>query len=453
MALLAVVGIALVLIPVLLSNVGGWRERLLAASSPAIHSIAVLPLENLSRDPEQEYFADGMTDELTTDLSKIDALRVISRTSAMHYKGTNKTLPEIAHELSVDGVVEGSVMRAGNRVRITAQLIHAKTDEHLWAESYERDLGDVLRLQAELARTIAQQVRVQLTPQQKARLESARRVDPAAYDLFLQGRSYFGWGSNSREGFTKAQAFFQQAIQKDPGLALAYVGLADSYVYLGSQRWVLPQDAYAHAHEALRKALELDESLAEAHSSLGWLNWRYDWNFPVAEKEFRYALELNPNYVAGQEQLAWYLAWTARREEAFAELASMQKLDLAYSNHTAVESGIYYHQRDYKALVEASRKLVGRDPDDWPGHYFLAVGYDGLGQEIDAASEYQKAIELSHGDTDTIAGLAHALCAMGRRADGEKMLTDLLRKSKKNYVSPYMIAYYVRRTWRQGQRI
>jgi len=219
-ALLAVVGIALVLIPVLLSNVGGWRERLLAAPSPAIHSIAVLPLENLSRDPEQEYFADGMTDELTTDLSKIGALRVISRTSAMHYKGTNKTLPEIAHELNVDGVVEGSVMRSGNRVRITAQLIHAKTDEHLWAESYERDLGDMLRLQAQLARTIAQQVRVQLTAQQKARLESAGRADPAAYDAFLQGRSYFGWGANSREGFTKAQAFFQQAIQKAPGLRL-----------------------------------------------------------------------------------------------------------------------------------------------------------------------------------------------------------------------------------------
>src|SRR5215469_8985864 len=143
-------------------------------------------------------------------------------------------------------------MRSGNRVRITAQLIHAKTDEHLWAESYERDLDDMLRLQAQLARTIAQQVRVQLTAQQKARLESAGRVDPAAYDAFLQGRSYFGWGANSREGFTKAQAFFQQAIQKDPGLALAHVGLADSYVYLGSQRWVLPQDAYAHAHEALR---------------------------------------------------------------------------------------------------------------------------------------------------------------------------------------------------------
>lgn len=405
-----------------------------------IKSLAVLPLENLSRDPEQEYFSDGMTDELTADLSKIGALRVISRTSAMHYKGTNKTLPEIARELNVDGVIEGSVMRSGNRVRITAQLIQARSDRHLWAETYERDMDDVLRLQAEVAEAIAQQVRVQLTPQQKAQLDSAPRVDPAAYDAFLQGRSYFGWGSNSREGFTKAQAFYQQAIQKDPSLALAYVGLADSYVYQGSQRWILPHEAYAYAHEALRKALELDPSLGEAHSSLGWLSWRYDWNFPVAEREFRYALELSPNYVAGQEQLAWYLAWSGRRDEALAELASIANLDLAYSHRTAVESGIYYHQRDYKALLEASQRFVARNPDDWPGRYFLAVGYDGLGQETDAASEYQKAIELSHGDTDTIAGLAHAYTAMGKRAEAEKILRNLLRQSKKNYVSPYMMA-------------
>jgi len=253
-------------------------------------------------------------------------------------------------------------------------------------------------------------------------------------------RSYFQWGSGSLEGFRKAQMLFQQAIQKDPSLALAYVGLADSYVYMGSQRWVPPPEAYAHAREALRKALELDQTLGEAHSSLGWLNWRYEWNFPEAEKEFRYALELNPNYVAGQEQLAWYLAWSGRRIEALAELASMAKLDLAYSSRTAVESGVYYHQRDYKALVEASRRFVALNPDDWPGHYFLAVGYDGLGQGLNALPEYQKAVELSHGDTDTIAGLAHAYIAIGKRTEAEKILRDLLRRSKKNYVSPYMIA-------------
>jgi len=381
-----------------------------------------------------------MTDALTTDLSKIGALRVISRTSALHYKGTNKTLPEIARELNVDGVVEGSVMRSGNRVRINAQLIHAETDEHVWAETYERDLDDVLRLQSEVAQTIAQQVRVKLTPLQQARLGSAPRVDPAAYDEFLQGRFYLHRGSVAQEGLRKGQGFFEQAIKTDPSFALAYVGLADSYLYLGSQRWVPPQEAYAHAKEALGKALELDDTLGEAHSSLGWLSWRHEWNWPKAEREFKYALELNPSYVDGQEQLAWYLAWSGRRVEALAELASMANVDLASSTRTAAESGIYYHLRDYKALVEASRRFVTRNPDKWDGHYFLAVGYDGLGQELDAVSEYQKAVELSHGDTDTTAGLAHAYAAMGRRAEAEKILSDLLRQSKRNYVSPYMVA-------------
>lgn len=435
-----VVGAALaVILGLFVANPSGWRERLFS-NGPTIRSIAVLPLQNLSGSPEQEYFVDGMTDELTTDLSKISALRVVSRTSAMHYKGSNKTLPQIARELNVDGVIEGSVMRSGNRVRITAQLIHAQSDQNVWAETYERDLGDVLRLQSEVAQTIAQQVRVQLTPQQKAQLNSAPRVDPAAYDAFLQGRSYFVWGSNSVEGFRTAQGFFQKAIQKDPNLALAYVGLADSYVYMGSQRWVPPQEVYAKAREALQKALAIDQSLGEAHSSLGWMTWRYDWNWPTAEKEFRLALELNPNYVAGQEQLAWFLAWSGRGDEALAELEKMTRLDFASSIRTSVESGVYYHRRDYKTLVEVSRNFITINPDAWPGHYFLAVGYDGLGRGSDAVAEYQKAVELSHGDTDTVAGLGHGYITFGKRVEAEKILADLLQRSKKSYVSPYMIA-------------
>jgi serine/threonine protein kinase/Tfp pilus assembly protein PilF len=431
--------VLLLILALFAANVGGWRAQLLSSRGPLIRSLAVLPMENLSRDREQEYFVDGMTDELTTDLSKISALRVVSRTSAMHYKNTDKTLPEIARELNVDGVVEGSVMRSGHRVRISAQLIHAKTDQHLWAETYERDLDDVLRLQSEVAQTIAQQVRVQLSPAQKARLASAPRVDPAAYDWFLQARAYFEWGASSREGFAKAQKLFQDAIEKDPKLALAYVGLADSYIYMGSQRWVPPSEAFAHGTQALRKALELDPSLGEAHSSLGWLSWRFDWNFPVAEKEFRYGLELNPNNVAGQEQLTWYLAWAGQRAEALAQLKQMAKLDLAARNRTAAESGVYYHQRDYHALAEASKRFLTLNPNSWPGHYFLAVAYDGLGQGEDAVPEYQKAVELSHGDTDTLAGLAHAYIAMGKKAEAQKILRDLLRQSKKNYVSTYMI--------------
>jgi tetratricopeptide (TPR) repeat protein len=184
----------------------------------------------------------------------------------------------------------------------------------------------------------------------------------------------------------------------------------------------------------------LDETLGEVHSSLGWLSWRYEWNWPKAETEFKYALEQNPNYVDGQEQLAWYLAWSGRRVEALTELVNMAKVDPPSRARTAAECGVYYHLRDYAALVETCRKFVTRNPEKWDGHYFLAVGYDGSGQELAAVSEYQKAIELSHGDTDTIAGLAHAYAAMGRRAEVEKILSDLLRQSKRNYVSPFMIA-------------
>jgi eukaryotic-like serine/threonine-protein kinase len=402
-----------------------------------INSIAVLPLENLSRDPEQEYFADGMTEALTTDLSKIASLRIISRTSAMHYKGTHKTVPEIAKELNVDGIVEGSVIRSANRVRITAQLIQAHTDQHLWAETYDRDLGDVLRLQSEVAQAIAQQVRVQLTPQQQARLSSTRAVNPAAYEAYLKGRFYETTSFNTLRDTKTAQSHYQEAIQKDPGFALAYVGLADCYENLGGYRWVPPQDAYRPAKEALNKALQLDETVGEAHALLGWLSWRYDWDWPNAEREFKYSLELNPNYPDGHQLFALYLGWTGRRAEALAEVAKMRELDPGYG--LTMEPAIYYHLRDYKAMVEMTPQRVALNPGSWLRHYFLAVGYEGSGQRLEAIPEYQKAVELSQGDTDATAGLAHAYAATGQRANAEKILHDFLQKSKTSYVSPYMI--------------
>jgi eukaryotic-like serine/threonine-protein kinase len=402
-----------------------------------INSIAVLPLENLSHDPEQEYFADGMTDALTTDLSKIGSLRIISRTSAMHYKGSNKTMPEIAKELNVDGVVEGSVLRSGNRVRITAQLIQASTDQHVWADSYDRDLGDVLKLQGEVARAIAQQVRVQLTPQQQARLSSARGVNPAAYEAYLKGRFYATSGSSTLRETKNAQSQFEEAIQKDSGFALAYVGLAECYEKLGLFRWIAPQEAYRPAKAALDKALRLDETVAEAHAVLGWLGWRYDWDWPTAEREFNLALELNPNYGDGHAHLAVYLGWAGRRAEALAKVAKVRELNPGWTFN--VESQIYYLQRDYRTMVEAGRQSVASNPGGWLRHYFLAVGYEGSGQRQEAIPEYQKAVELSQGDTDPTAGLAHAYAVSDQRASAEKILRELLQKSKTSYVSPYMI--------------
>jgi len=436
---LLVPGIALAVLvgAVALTNVGGLRQRRFGRpGAGAIRSLAVLPLENLSRDPEQDYFADGMTETLITNLSRIDTLRVVSRTSVMQYKGTKKTLPEIAKELNVDGVVEGSVMRSGTRVRITAQLLEARTDRHVWADTYDRDLGDVLKLQSEVAQAVAQQVRIQLTPEQQARFRSAPAVNPKAYEAYLKGR--FSESAATQVSIKRAQSYFEEAIREDPNFALAYVGLTDCYGDLGTLRWMPPQDAYRHASEAIHKALELDETLPEAHSTLGYLDWQFSWDWQAAERELRHALDLNPNYIEGHVGLLWYLAWSGRRDEALAELDKIRLLDPAYKSRQ--ESGFYYHQRDYKSLVEVGEKSVAKNPGNWINHYFLAVGYEGSGRQAQAIHEYQRAVELSLRDSDAMAGLAHAYAAIGKRAEAEKILSELQQQSKVTYVSPYMIA-------------
>jgi TolB-like protein/DNA-binding winged helix-turn-helix (wHTH) protein/Flp pilus assembly protein TadD len=411
------------------------------SAAPTLRSIAVLPLDNLSGDPSQDYFVDGMTDELTTDLAKVSSLRVISRTSAMLYKGTKKGLPEIARELNVDAIVEGSVMRSGNRVRITAQLIHAPTDQHLWAEAYERDLGDVLRLQSEVAQAIAQQVRAQLTPQQQARFRSARQVNPEAYEAYLRGRYYLSNQFTMPQPLNLAKSYFEESIRKDPGFALAYSGLADSYVYLAffRQGQLSPDRAYRSAKEALRKALELDDSIGEAHDTLGLLSWRFEWDWDAAEREFNQAIALAPSYSCAHEDRAIFLSFTGRRAEALAEIAKSNELDPGPSSAMA-ESAAYYQLRDYNALVAASRRGVLSNPNEWVEHYNLGVGYEGIGKLLEAVSEYQKAVEMSNGDQDATAALAHAYAMIGRRAEAEKILRDLEQKSKTVYVSPYVIA-------------
>jgi eukaryotic-like serine/threonine-protein kinase len=419
-------------------NPGGLRERLLGTRNPNIRSLAVLPLQNLSHDPEQEYFSDGITDTLITQLSKIGTLRVTSRTSAMRYKGTHKSLPEIARELNVDGVIEGSVIRVGNRVRISAELIEASTDQHLWAETYDRDLGDVLKLQSEVAQAVAQAIQAQLTPAQQARLRSAPAVHPQAYEAYLKGRS--SEAASTQAGIKQAQAYFEEAARRDPSFALAYVGLADCYLDLGAFRRIPPQDAYRHGTEALNKALHLDETLGEAHSTLGYLEWQYGWDWQTAEKEMRYAVEANPNVIDIRETLGWYLAWSGRRNEALAEMEKLRQLDPIYPQAFIMELGIDYHSRDYKSLVEASQKSLKIYPGLWQNHYYLAVGYEGTGLPSQAVPEYQQAVELSERDLDAIAGLAHASATIGKRAEAQKILAELLQQSKSSYISPYMIA-------------
>jgi TolB-like protein/DNA-binding winged helix-turn-helix (wHTH) protein/Tfp pilus assembly protein PilF len=398
-----------------------WQHSYAKSTVVPIRSIAVLPMQNLSADAAQEYFADGMTDQLITELAKIGPLRVTSRTSVMRYKGTKKALPEIARELNVDAIVEGSVIRSGQRVRVTAQLLRASTDQHLWAEAYDRDVGDILRLQGEVADAIAQQVRAQLTPTQQSQ---AHTVNPGAYDAYLRGRLYFVNEFTKPDSLKKARTYFEESIQKDPGFALAYAGLADTYVYMAFAGTLPKDQAYRSAKDALARATALDDSIGEAHDTLGVLSYVFDWDWDAADREFNRAIALAPSYSCVHEDRAIFLALIGRRAEALTEITKIDQLDFG-SSAAHTESMTYYGLRDYPDLIEASRRALLLDPKDWYQHYTLGVGYEGTGKLLESISEYQK---------------AHAFVVIGRRAEAEKILHDFERKSKSAHVSPYLMA-------------
>jgi TolB-like protein/DNA-binding winged helix-turn-helix (wHTH) protein len=295
-------GLALLLLSV------GLVALILLPSRPStlIRSIAVLPMENLSGDSSQDYFSDGMTEELITELGQIGDLRVISRTSVMTYKGTHRTLPQIAQELNVDAVVEGAVLRSGNQVRITAQLIRAVADEQLWAKSYEGELRDTLTLQSQVARAIAEEIRMKLTPQEQAIFKNANRVSPQAYEAYLKGR-YF-WNKRTADGLSKAIDYFDEAVQWKPDYAQAYAGLADSYALAGDWKYGLlaPREAYPKAKAAATKAITLDDTLGEAHISLAFCLDNFDWDSESAGREFTRGIELSPGYAIGHEWYGWH---------------------------------------------------------------------------------------------------------------------------------------------------
>ena len=301
--------------------------------SPVIRSLAVLPLESLSSDASQDYFADGMTDELISDLGQISALRVISRTSVMAYKHTRKSLPQIARELNVDAVVEGTVLRSGDQVRITAQLIDASADRHVWSQSYQGELRDTLALQNNVARAIADQIRINVNPQEQAALRNVTVVNPVAYESYLKGR-YF-WNKRTADGLKVALAYFNQAIDEDPKYAQAYSGLADTYALLGDWQYAVmtPKEALPKAKAAAIKALELDSALGEAHNSLAFCLDGFDWDFDAAGKEFRRAIELNPGYATAHHWYAWHLALLRRYDEAIVEMRKAAEPGSAVSHH------------------------------------------------------------------------------------------------------------------------
>jgi TolB-like protein/DNA-binding winged helix-turn-helix (wHTH) protein/Flp pilus assembly protein TadD len=394
-------------------------------SASKIRSLAVLPLASLSNDPSQDYFADGMTDELITDLGQISALRVISRTSAMTYKGVSKPLPQIARELDVEAIVEGSVLRAGDRVRITAQLIQVPDERHIWAKSYEGDLRDTLVLQNRVAREIADQVRATLNRREEAALENSRAVNPGCYEAYLKGR-YF-WNKRTGEGLKKAIDYFNESIQADPGYAKGYSGLADSYALLGDWEYgvLSPQEAFSKAKAAAIKALALDDNLAEAHTSLAFTLDLYDWDWKGAEKEYQRALALNPGYATAHHWYGWHLIVTGHNDEGIAELKEAKSLDplsLIISADLADALSIAHR---YDESVRQSRETIAIDPNFAVAHYQLGQALEQKGMHDAAIEEHKQAIALSGGNATFESNLAYSYAVSGRREEARQIAREM----------------------------
>jgi len=416
-----------------------WHRRWFhpALQTPQIHSIAVLPLANLSGDPGQEYFADGLTDELINNLAKVRSLRVISRTSAMHYKDARKTLPQIAHELNVDAVVEGSVLRSGERVKISAELIQAATDQHLWADEYQRDARDVLALEEEIARDITNEIRVTLTPGEQANLAGVHPLDPRAHEAYLKGR--FHLTKRTDRDLKQAVEYFQEAIHQDPNYAEAYNGLAYTY-FLSSQYSSLPvSQARTKAEAAIGRALELDPALAEAHGTFAIVSDVFDRDWTTADREYKRAIELNPNDSTAHEIYSMYLAQMGQTTEGLAEAKRALDLDPLSLRVNSVVCWQFYFARQYDEAVAAAQKTYELDPNYMPAHWCAGVSYQKGGNFREAITELQTVVTLA-GNTESQAWLAYVYAAAGQREKALEILRKLLALSQRQYVSPYQIA-------------
>ncbi|HEY3124585.1 MAG TPA: protein kinase, partial [Thermoanaerobaculia bacterium] len=433
---LLLAGTAIVLIAIMLV----FRPLGRGAGPRRIESLAVLPLANLSGDPQQEYFADGMTEELITNLAQIGALRVSSRTSAMRYKGTQRSVPEIARELNVDAVVEGSVLRVRDRVRITAQLIQAPTDKHLWASSYERDLRDVLALQGEVARAIAGEIGVRLTPQERSRLAEKKAVNPEAYEAYLKGR--YHWFRGTAPDAQKSLDYFQQSVAKQPDYALAHAGIADAYEQMaGSAYGVLsPKEAFPKAKVAAMRAVELDSTLAEPYVSLGWSSFVFDRDWTTAENQFQRALRLNPNYPAAHQTYGAFLSEMGRFDESIREAKRGQELD-PLSLRGNFDVGFFLHnaRRDDEA-IPWFRRVLDMDSSFLRAHWGLGLalvqkrGYD------EAIAELRKAVELPGSGPAQLGSLGYAYAVAGRRTEALEIVEKLKERSRKHYVPPATVS-------------
>ncbi len=421
--------ISLFVLLALVASLATWKLHSVNRASPAIRSLAVLPLESLSSDASQDYFADGMTDELISDLGQISALRVISRTSVMAYKHTRKPLPQIARELNVDAVVEGTVLRSGDQVRITAQLIEGSADRHVWSQSYQGELRDTLALQNNVARAIADQIRINVNPQEQAALGNVTVVNPAAYESYLKGR-YF-WNKRTADGLKVALAYFNEAVDEDSKYARAYSGLADTYALLGDWQYAVmtPKEALPKAKAAAIKALELDSALGEAHNSLAFCLDGFDWDFDPAGKEFRRAIELNPGYATAHHWYAWHLALLRRYDEAIVEMRKAANVDPLSLIINADLAELLALAHSYDESIRQSRKTIDMDPNFGLAHNHLGQAYLQKHMNDEAVAELQEAVKLSGGSPTCIANLARAYAASGKRSEAVKLLSDLTKRS------------------------
>ncbi|HUK63352.1 MAG TPA: tetratricopeptide repeat protein, partial [Dongiaceae bacterium] len=400
----------------------------------------VVPFANLSPDPENEYFADGLTEEIIADLAKVKALRVISRTSAMRYKGGGRALAEIARELGVQAVVEGSAMQVGNRVRITVQLLDALADRTLWARRYDRDLTDLLALQSEVATAIAEEIRVKVTPSEQARMRPRGPVDPAAHVAYLKGR--FLWNRYSSDPVRESIACFEEALRADPRYALAYAGLADSYLMLGTSLAMAPAEAYSRAQLAARQGLAIDDTLGELHCSFAHTLRFHDWDWPTAEREFQRGIALNPGDSIGHYRHGLLLSTLGRHDEAVAEVQRALELDpMSLIIHTAVGDALFWARRFDESEVYY-RRCHEMDSSFRPGYTDLARTLEHLGRVDEALDLFQRGTRRDDGTVPATSGLAIMQWRSGRHDEARATIDEVKRIAETRFVAPFGIASF-----------